>query len=69
MPNLTRGFDKDGNSQWFEGNNVPEGFTRTDPTVVTSEPEEPKVNDSEDTTEAPKATKKKTKSAFKKAKT
>jgi hypothetical protein len=69
MPKMTQGFDKEGNSQWFEGSNVPEGFTRTDPNAVITEPEEAKADDAEDATEDPKSTKKKAKTTFKKAKT
>ena len=42
MPqNRTQGFNDDGESQWFEGGHIPEGWHKQDPTKATPTAPEP----------------------------
>ncbi|MEH6525918.1 MAG: hypothetical protein V7723_07570 [Sneathiella sp.] len=42
MPKKTQGFDEEGHAKWFEGDVLPVGFTRDDPTAAEAgeEPED-----------------------------
>lgn len=45
MPKQTQGFNDQGESQWFNGSRLPEGYSYTDPTLkVQEEPEEVHVD-------------------------